>query len=62
MYLAELAIKNFRRLSDVTLKFVPSLNVLVGPNNVGLRAVTDRRPKPRNLRILGRYWRIPQRL
>jgi putative ATP-dependent endonuclease of the OLD family len=41
MYLAELAIKNFRRLSDVTLRFVPGLNVLVGPNNVGKTAVVD---------------------
>ena len=41
MYLAELAIKNFRRLNDVTLKFVPGLNVLVGPNNVGKTAVVD---------------------
>ncbi|MCA1510151.1 MULTISPECIES: ATP-dependent nuclease [Bradyrhizobium] len=41
MYLAELAIKNFRRLSDVTLKFAPGLNVLVGPNNVGKTAVVD---------------------
>ena len=41
MYLAELSIKNFRRLSDVTLKFAPGLNVLVGPNNVGKTAVVD---------------------
>ncbi|MEY9358636.1 putative ATP-dependent endonuclease of OLD family [Bradyrhizobium yuanmingense] len=41
MYLAELAIKNFRRLNNVTLKFVPGLNVLVGPNNVGKTAVVD---------------------
>lgn len=41
MYLAKLAIKNFRRLNDVTLKFVPGLNVLVGPNNVGKTAVVD---------------------
>ncbi|MFZ5680185.1 MAG: ATP-dependent nuclease [Pseudomonadota bacterium] len=41
MYLAELVIKNFRRLNDVTLKFVPGLNVLVGPNNIGKTAVVD---------------------
>lgn len=41
MYLAELAIKNFRRLNNVTLKFVPGMNVLVGPNNVGKTAVVD---------------------
>ncbi|MES2256472.1 MAG: ATP-dependent endonuclease [Pseudomonadota bacterium] len=41
MYLAELSIKNFRRLNDVRLNFVPGLNVLVGPNNVGKTAVVD---------------------
>lgn len=41
MYLAKLTIKNFRRLGDVTLEFVPALNVLVGPNNVGKTAVVD---------------------
>lgn len=41
MYLAKLSIKNFRRLSDVSLEFVPGLNVLVGPNNVGKTAVVD---------------------
>ncbi len=41
MYLARLGIKNFRRLSDVTLQFRPGLNVLVGPNNVGKTAVVD---------------------
>jgi putative ATP-dependent endonuclease of OLD family len=41
MYLAELAIKNFRRLNNVTMIFVPGLNVLVGPNNVGKTAVVD---------------------
>ncbi|WP_229921294.1 AAA family ATPase [Rahnella victoriana] len=33
MYLAELTIKNFRKLREATLKFQPGLNVLVGPNN-----------------------------
>jgi putative ATP-dependent endonuclease of OLD family len=41
MYLAELSIKNFRRLNDATLRFVPGLNVLVGPNNIGKTAVVD---------------------
>ncbi|QQO15318.1 AAA family ATPase [Bradyrhizobium diazoefficiens] len=41
MYLAELSIKNFRRLSEATLRFVPGLNVLVGPNNIGKTAVVD---------------------
>ncbi len=35
MYLAELGIKNFRKLRDAKLEFQPGLNVLVGPNNVG---------------------------
>lgn len=41
MYLAELMIKNFRKLRDAQLKFQPGLNVLVGPNNVGKSAVVD---------------------
>lgn len=41
MYLAELTIKNFRKLHDAKLKFQPGLNVLVGPNNVGKSAVVD---------------------
>jgi putative ATP-dependent endonuclease of OLD family len=41
MYLAELTIKNFRKLRNATLKFQPGLNVLVGPNNVGKSAVVD---------------------
>ncbi|WP_241623946.1 ATP-dependent nuclease [Rosenbergiella epipactidis] len=41
MYLAELTIKNFRKLHEATLKFQPGLNVLVGPNNAGKSAVID---------------------
>ncbi|MGD8216690.1 ATP-dependent nuclease [Pseudomonas thivervalensis] len=41
MYLAELTIKNFRKLRDAKLKFQPGLNVLVGPNNVGKSAAVD---------------------
>lgn len=41
MHLAELRIKNFRKLSDVNLKFKSGLNVLVGANNVGKSAVVD---------------------
>ncbi len=41
MYLAELSIKSFRRLSDARLKFSPGLNVLLGPNNIGKTAVVD---------------------
>jgi putative ATP-dependent endonuclease of OLD family len=39
MFLARLSVKNFRRLNSVTLEFVPGLNVLVGPNNVGKTAI-----------------------
>ncbi|PVM82072.1 ATP-dependent nuclease [Caulobacter endophyticus] len=41
MYLAELRIRNFRKLKDVTLEFQPGLNILVGPNNTGKTAVVD---------------------
>lgn len=41
MYLAELNIRNFRKLRDVQLRFQPGLNVLVGANNVGKSAVVD---------------------
>lgn len=41
MYLAELTIKNFRKLREARLAFQPGLNVLVGPNNVGKSAVVD---------------------
>ncbi|MBB6188225.1 AAA family ATPase [Rhodanobacter sp. MP7CTX1] len=41
MYLAQLSITNFRKLSKATLTFQPGLNVLVGANNVGKTAVVD---------------------
>ncbi len=41
MYLAQLSITNFRRLSNVTLEFRAGLNVIVGPNNIGKTAVVD---------------------
>lgn len=41
MYLAQLNITNFRKLSNATLTFQPGLNVLVGANNVGKTAVVD---------------------
>jgi len=41
VHLAQLRIKNFRRISDATLKFRPGLNVVVGPNNIGKTAVVD---------------------
>ncbi len=41
VYLAQLSIANFRRLSKVTLEFQPGLNVIVGPNNIGKTAVVD---------------------
>lgn len=41
MYLAELGVKGFRRVSELKLRFKAGLNVLVGPNNVGKTAVVD---------------------
>jgi putative ATP-dependent endonuclease of OLD family len=41
VYLAQLTIKNFRRISEATLLFRPGLNVIVGPNNIGKTAVVD---------------------
>lgn len=41
MYLSKLTITNFRHLADVTLDFVPGLNVILGPNNIGKSAVVD---------------------
>jgi putative ATP-dependent endonuclease of OLD family len=41
MYLAELKVDGFRKLKNLTLKFRPGLNVLVGPNNVGKTAIVD---------------------
>jgi putative ATP-dependent endonuclease of OLD family len=41
MYLRTLTIGNFRRLKSVVLEFVPELNILVGPNNVGKTAMVE---------------------
>jgi putative ATP-dependent endonuclease of OLD family len=41
VHLAQLRIKNFRRIADATLKFRSGLNVIVGPNNIGKTAVVD---------------------
>lgn len=41
MFLAQLTIKNFRRIAEATLLFRPGLNVIVGPNNIGKTAVVD---------------------
>ncbi|CAI2932759.1 ATP-dependent nuclease [Aminobacter niigataensis] len=41
MYLAKLAISNFRKLKNVEVSFRPGLNVVIGPNNVGKTAVVD---------------------
>lgn len=41
MHLAELRVRNFRKLKDVTLEFQSGLNILVGPNNTGKTAVVD---------------------
>lgn len=41
MHLAQLTIKNFRRIAEAILLFRPGLNVIVGPNNIGKTAVVD---------------------
>lgn len=41
MYLAQLSIKNFRKLQEVQIQFQPGLNIIVGANNVGKTAVVD---------------------
>lgn len=41
MYLSKLTVKNFRRLKNVTFKFVEGLNVIVGANNIGKSALVD---------------------
>lgn len=41
MYLANLEITNFRKLSRVSLNFEAGLNIIVGANNVGKSAVVD---------------------
>ncbi|ENM5907474.1 AAA family ATPase [Vibrio mimicus] len=41
MYLSKLSVQNFRRLKNVTFKFVDGLNVIVGANNIGKTALVD---------------------
>lgn len=41
MYLAKLSISNFRRIHDVAFEFVPGLNIIIGPNNIGKTAAVD---------------------
>lgn len=41
MYLAKMMVSDFRRLRNVTLRFRPGLNVILGANNVGKTAVID---------------------
>jgi putative ATP-dependent endonuclease of OLD family len=41
VYLAQLTITNFRRLSSAKIEFQPGLNVIVGPNNIGKTALVD---------------------
>lgn len=41
MYLANLKVSNFRKLSNVSLDFNEGLNIIVGANNVGKSAVVD---------------------
>ncbi len=41
MYLRKLGITNFRKIENVEFVFVPGLNVIVGPNNIGKTALVD---------------------
>ena len=41
MYLKKLEIKNFRRLSRLTIALRPALNVIVGENNIGKTDLLD---------------------
>lgn len=41
MYLRKLLISNFRKIGKVEFVFVPGLNVIVGPNNIGKTALVD---------------------
>lgn len=41
MYLAQLSIKNFRKLENVKIEFCAGLNIIVGPNNIGKTAIVD---------------------
>lgn len=41
MYLAQVHVRNFRNLRDVTVDFKPGLNVLLGENNVGKTNLLD---------------------
>lgn len=41
MYLSCLSISSFRKIESVEFKFVPGLNVIVGPNNIGKTALVD---------------------
>ena len=41
MFLAELKIKNFRKIENLTIKFKKGLNIIIGPNNIGKTAVVD---------------------
>jgi putative ATP-dependent endonuclease of OLD family len=41
MYLSSLQIKHFRCISDITLRFTPNVNLLIGENNAGKSAIVD---------------------
>jgi len=41
MHLAQLDVKHFRCLDDVTFDFRPGLNVILGENNAGKTALVD---------------------
>jgi len=41
MYLSKLTVSDFRKIEAVKIDFVPGLNILVGPNNIGKTAIVD---------------------
>jgi len=41
MYLAQLTIKNFRKIKNIEVNFKNGLNVIIGENNVGKTAIVD---------------------
>ncbi|KWT64246.1 hypothetical protein APY04_3510 [Hyphomicrobium sulfonivorans] len=41
MYLSKLTVTDFRKIGSVEFEFVPGLNILLGPNNIGKTAIID---------------------
>jgi putative ATP-dependent endonuclease of OLD family len=41
LYLKKLTVSNFRKLKATEFKFTTGLNIIIGVNNIGKRAVVD---------------------